>query len=101
MGAEPLLLCYNWSRKKKQSKGKEERVMQGIHCQIRTRRHLSAEWSSWFDGLMVTNEARGEAVLTGVLADDAALYGVLMKMRDLGLPLLALHRETLQEEEQP
>ncbi|HEY0752519.1 MAG TPA: hypothetical protein VGD98_00955 [Ktedonobacteraceae bacterium] len=72
--------------------------MPGIQCQIRVKTHISAEWSNWFDGLLVTNEARGETILTGTLIDDAAVYGVLMKMRDIGLPLLAFQRVPLQEE---
>jgi hypothetical protein len=60
------------------------------YYQIRLKGHLDRHWSAWFDGLTVTNEANGEAVLRGPLADQAALHGVLIKIRDLGLPLLAV-----------
>lgn len=62
--------------------------------------HLDNEWSDWFDGLNITLEDNGETVLTGPIVDQAALHGVLMKIRDLGLPLLSLTRiETEQEQE--
>ncbi len=51
--------------------------------QIRVQGHLSADWSAWFDGLTITNEPKGEAVLTGPLPDQAALYGVLNRLQTL------------------
>jgi hypothetical protein len=60
------------------------------YYQIRVKGHLDGHWSVWFDGLTISNEANGEAVLRGPLADQSALHGVLIKIRDLGLPLLAL-----------
>jgi hypothetical protein len=57
---------------------------------IRLKGHLDSHWSAWFDNMTITNEANGEAVLHGPLADQAALHGVLIKVRDLGLPLLAV-----------
>jgi hypothetical protein len=60
--------------------------------QIRVRGHLGASWSAWFEGVRITNEANGEAVLTGPVADQAALHGLLVRVRDLGLPLVAVTR---------
>ena len=60
--------------------------------EIRVRGHLGSEWSSWFDGLDITNVEYGEAVLAGQIPDQAALHGVLMRIRDLGLPLLSVNR---------
>jgi hypothetical protein len=60
------------------------------HYRIRLRGHLSGHWAEWFAGLTITNQANGETLLEGPLADEAALHGVLIKVRDLGLPLLAL-----------
>ena len=60
------------------------------YYQIKIKGHLDTHWSAWFDNLTITNEANGTAVLHGRLADQAALHGVLIKIRDLGLPLLAL-----------
>ncbi len=57
---------------------------------IRVKGHLDQRWSDWFDGLTITNAPNGEAILSGTIVDQAALHGVLMKVRDLGLPLLAV-----------
>ena len=54
--------------------------------------HLDAGWARWFDELTITNAADGTAVLSGPICDQAALHGVLVKIRDLGLPLLAVQR---------
>ena len=59
---------------------------------IRVRGHLDAAWASWFEALTVTNEPGGEALLAGPLADQTALHGVLLRIRDLGLPLLSVNR---------
>ena len=58
-----------------------------MHCRITVERQLDATWSEWFDGLTICNLESGKAVLTGPLVDQAALHGVLVKIRDLGLPL--------------
>jgi len=60
--------------------------------QIRVKGHLGQQWQGWFDGLTITNVEQGEAILSGPLPDQAALHGVLTKIRDLGLPLLEVHR---------
>ena len=54
--------------------------------------HLDRDWSDWFEGLTITWADTGETILTGPLVDQTALHGVLMKIRDLGLPLLELSR---------
>ena len=54
--------------------------------------HLDEDWSEWFEGLTITWVETGETILTGPLVDQSALHGVLSKIRDLGLPLLALTR---------
>ena len=60
------------------------------YYQIKLQGHLDNHWSEWFDNLTISNESNGESVLHGPLADQAALHGVLIKIRDLGLPLLAI-----------
>jgi hypothetical protein len=60
------------------------------YYQITIKGHLDTHWSAWFDNMTISNEADGNAVLHGPLPDQAALHGVLIKIRDLGLPLLAL-----------
>lgn len=59
--------------------------------QIRLKGHLSPQWADWFDEMSITLEDNGETLLTGPVADQAALYGLLRKVRDLGLPLLSLN----------
>jgi hypothetical protein len=61
--------------------------------QIRVKGHLDSHWSAWFDGMTITNQPDGEAVLTGPLVDQAMLHGLLIKIRDLGLPLLAVAQQ--------
>ena len=60
--------------------------------QIRLKGHLGSQWADWFDGLSITREANGETLLTGPIADQPALHGLLRKIRDLGLPLLSVNR---------
>ncbi len=59
---------------------------------IRVRDHLDRNWSQWFEGLTLTHELNGETVMTGPVRDQAALFGVLMKVRDLGLTLISVNR---------
>lgn len=54
--------------------------------------HLDDRWSDWLGGLTVQRQKDGTTLLTGPVADQAALYGVLIRMRDLGLPLLSVNR---------
>jgi hypothetical protein len=61
---------------------------------IRIKGHLNQHWLNWFGGLTIRNEPNGEAVLAGQIHDQAALHGVLIKIRDLGLPLIALCQVT-------
>jgi hypothetical protein len=58
--------------------------------EIRVKGHLDGRWSDWFDGLEITNLDNGEAMLSGEIVDQAALHGVLNKVRDLNLALVAL-----------
>ncbi len=58
--------------------------------EIRVKGHLDRHWSDWFDGLKITNLENGEAVLSGEIVDQAALHGVLNKVRDLNLALVAV-----------
>jgi hypothetical protein len=62
------------------------------HYQIRVKGTLEPRWSDWFDGLALAQEANDETTLTGLVADQPALHGLLAKVRDLGLPLLAVIR---------
>jgi len=61
--------------------------------QIRIKGHLSHQWADWFEGLTITLEDNGVTLLRGLVVDQAALYGLLRKVRDLGMPLLAVNRD--------
>jgi hypothetical protein len=61
--------------------------------EIRVQGQLDQHWSAWFNGLAISYAASGNTVLRGPLVDEAALHGVLSKVRDLALPLLAVSRE--------
>lgn len=61
-----------------------------MQYEIRVDGHLGTRWASWFDGLSVTNEDDGTTVLRGSVVDQAALHGLLQKLRDVGIPLLSL-----------
>ena len=66
--------------------------MKREHYEIRVEGHLGSSWSPWFEGMTIRHEANGETVLSGPLPDQTALHGVLTKIRDLGLPLVAVKR---------
>ncbi|MCP4937375.1 MAG: hypothetical protein GY927_24980 [bacterium] len=59
---------------------------------IRIKGHLSSQWSDWFEGLTITLEEGGNTLLSGPVVDEAALHGLLKKVRDLGMPLLSVNR---------
>ena len=58
--------------------------------EIRLKGHLDARWAAWFGGLSLTNESDGTTVISGLVADQAALHGLLQKVRDVGLPLVSV-----------
>ena len=60
--------------------------------EIRIRGHLADRWANWFEGLTITLKENGDTLLTGPVADQAALFGLLRKVRDLGMPLLSVNR---------
>ena len=59
---------------------------------IRIKGHLDDRWAAWFGGLTLTREDNGDTLLTGPVVDQAALHGLLRKVRDVGMPLLAVMR---------
>ena len=58
--------------------------------EIRLSGHLDSRWAAWFDGLSLTNESDGTTIIHGPAVDQAALHGLLQKVRDLGLPLISV-----------
>jgi hypothetical protein len=63
-----------------------------LTCTIKVRGALDCHWSTWFDGLDITTDENGDTVMTGSLTDPAALFGIINRVRDLGLELLAVCR---------
>jgi len=63
-----------------------------MEYQIRVEGELGQEWAAWFGGLSISREGDGVTVLTCAVADQAALHGLLRRIRDLGLPLLSINR---------
>jgi len=61
------------------------------YYEIRLKGHLEARWVKWFNGLAIKLEDRGDTLLTGPVVDQAALHGLLKKVRDVGLPLLSVN----------
>ena len=60
--------------------------------EIRIKGHLDPRWTDWFEGMSIASQANGDTLLTGQLVDQAALHGLLKKVRDVGLPLLSIIR---------
>jgi hypothetical protein len=65
---------------------------QPLVYQIRIKGHLGTQWTDWFEGLTITLEDNGDTLLTGPVVDQAALHGLLKKVRDLGMPLVSVNR---------
>lgn len=70
----------------------KNRSDQPMVYQIRIKGHLSSQWTEWFEGLTITLEENGDTFLTGTVVDQAALHGLLKKVRDLGMPLISVNR---------
>ena len=59
--------------------------------QIRIQGHLNSQWTDWFEGLDISLEEEGDTLLTGPVVDQAALHGLLKRVRDLGMPLISVN----------
>jgi hypothetical protein len=71
---------------------------QPVVYEIRIAGHLPSQWSDWFEGFAVALEPDGITLLSGPAVDQAALYGLLKKVRDLGMPLLAVNVQPVKGE---
>jgi hypothetical protein len=67
--------------------------------EIRLKGHLNGRWAAWFDGLSLTKVSDGTTVISGRVVDQAALHGLLEKVRDLGLPLVSVTQVDLDQPE--
>ncbi len=69
----------------------DEKHNQPQRYEIRVKGYLDDRWAEWFEGLTITLEENGDTLLTGSVVDQAALHGLLKKVRDLGIPLLSVN----------
>ena len=81
------------------TEGLTPRQNESVLHEIRVEGHLDARWADWVDGLALTHELDGTTTLTGPLADQSALHGVLNRMRDLGVPIVSVRRLALMDGE--
>lgn len=84
-------LSSPWYTKMSREPGPERDVAQPGVYRIRIRGHLGPQWADWFAGLTITLEEDGTTLLSGPVIDQAALHGILKKVRDLGMPLLSVN----------
>lgn len=82
---------YNGARAIGRFRTKSDAVQPVIY-RIRIEGHLDTQWADWFSNFTVTPEANGETLLTGPVVDQAELFGLLKKVRDLGMPLISVNR---------
>jgi hypothetical protein len=90
--AQTVLTGHNRDRVMSNEINSEGEKAQPMVYQIRIKGHLGREWTDWFGGLTITLEDNGDTLLTGAVVDQAALHGLLRKVRDLGAPLLSVSR---------
>ena len=76
-------------RRRQKNSNQNRLDSQPVVYQIRLKGHLGSQWTDWFEGLTITLEEDGDTLLTGPVVDQAALYGLLKKVRDLGMPLVS------------
>jgi hypothetical protein len=88
----PDTICLVERRKSDTMQNNRTESGQAMIYQIRIKGLLSDQWSEWFQGLSIIPAGDGDTFLTGPAADQAALFGLLRKVRDLGMPLLSVNR---------
>jgi len=69
--------------------------------EIRLKGHLDSRWVTWFDGLTLTTCSDGTTTIQGVVVDQSALHGLLQKVRDVGVPVISVHRAEPMQPDQP
>jgi len=71
------------------------------YCEIVVKSHLDMDWSGWFEGLTITHNDRGETLFSGQLRDQAAFYGLLTKVRDMGLFIISVKYKADESDNNP
>jgi hypothetical protein len=90
--AQTVLIGHTRDRGMSNESNSEIDPAQPLVYQIRIKGHLGTQWTDWFGGLTITLEDNGDTLLTGPVADQAALHGLLKKVRDVGMPLVSVNR---------
>src|SRR5438045_4198527 len=90
--AQTVLTGHNRDRVMSNEINSESEKAQPMVYQIRIKGHLGRQWTDWFGGLTITALDNGDTLLTGPVVDQAALHGLLKKVRDVGMPLLSVIR---------
>ena len=88
----PWLCSCTWNNGYEKRRLKADELDQPMVYQIRIKGHLGPQWTAWFGDLSITLEENGDKLLTGPVADQAALHGLLKRVRDLGMPLISAIR---------
>ncbi len=65
-----------------------------VHVEVRIRETMDSNWQEWFEGFVISYTDQGETILAGTVPDQAALYGLVAKLRDLGLPLVSINSQS-------
>ena len=85
------MLSFQWNTIMPNEHESEREADQPMDYQFRIKGHLNQQWMHWFEGLTITLEEDGNTLLKGSVIDQSALYGILKKIRDLGMPLLSVN----------
>jgi hypothetical protein len=88
--AQTVIRCHNRYKVMSNELEPKPAPAQPMVYQIRIKGHLGSQWTDWFEGLTITLEEEGDTLLTGPVVDQAALHGLLKKVRDLGMPLVSV-----------